>query len=157
MLTVVRDHPPLARDTEVALTVIRWWEHHRLNWHTALVGVVAFMHLAGAFTLTFAPDAQLFTQGTRPVFDLFPPSVWAVAFLVGGTAAASLLHQVTVGRQLVAWFTVLPTQTMWIAASIMAVWRGGGSAMGVVFLTSVFAFTSITAGVVAHDYTSGKR
>lgn len=135
--------------------VARWSEGFR--WPQALVSIVAGLHLVGAFTLTFAPTNQLFTQGTRPVFELFPPPVWAVAFLVGGLGAASLLHRVTGWRQVATWLTVLPTQTVWIAASIMAVAGGGGSAMGVVFLCAVFLFTAVTAGVVAHDYTTGKR
>jgi hypothetical protein len=123
----------------------------------ALVSVVSVLHLWGAVTLLLAPDNQLFTQGTRPVFALFPPLVWAVAFAVGGLASASLLLRVTVPRQLVAWFTVLPSQTVWIAASVIAVLSGAGSAMGIVFLTAVLAFTTITAIVVAVDFTTGKR
>lgn len=142
-------------DAEALRAVASFWD--RLNWHHALVIVVAGLHLLGAVTLTFAPDNQLFTQGTRPVFDLFPPEVWAVAFLVGGLAAASLVHRVTGRRQMLTWLTVLPSQTVWIGASFMAVARGGGSAMGVVFLIAVLAFTCITAVVVALDYTSGKR
>jgi len=143
------------------MTVGRWFA--RLDLADALVAVVAALHLVAAFTLVAAPDNQLFTQGTRPVFDLFPPPVWFAAFLIGGLAAASLLFRVTGLRQVLTWITVLPTQTVWLAASILAVREGVvddrpiGSAMGVVFLSAVLAFTAITAGVVAHDFTSGKR
>lgn len=139
------------------LKVGQWWRQFGWSKARSLLLVVAFLHLAGAYTLVFAPHSQLFTQGTRPVFDLFPPPVWAVAFLIGGAGAASLLHRFTGGRQMLTWFTVLPTQTVWIGASVIAVAHGGGSAMGVVFLLSVLAFTVITAGVVAFDFASGKR
>lgn len=155
MLTVA---PPHWSDEERALmAVARWWQRLRWTKTRSLLAVVAALHLVGAWTLVFAPDNQLFTQGTRPVFALFPPAVWAVAFLIGGLGAASLLWRFTGPRQLITWFTVLPSQTMWIGASVIAVAHGGGSAMGVVFLPAVLAFTVITAVVVAFDFTSGKR
>lgn len=124
----------------------------------ALVIVVAALHLIGAYALTFAPGAQLFTQDTLPVFALFPPQVWAVAFLLGGLGAVSLLHRVTAFRQVFTWTLIIPTQTMWLGASLLAVLlTSGGSVMMVVYLAGVLAFTTITALVMAHDFTSGKR
>lgn len=154
MLTVV---PRERTEVDVARHLVR--KLQALGWTKgkALVVVVAGLHLVGAYTLLFAPDNQLFTQGTRPVFELFPPAVWAVAFLIGGGAACTLLFRVTAAGQVVTWATVLPTQSVWIGASIMAVYRGGGSAMGVVFLSAVWLFTAITALVMAFDFTTGKR
>lgn len=135
--------------------VIRWFQ--RFNWDQALIGIIALLHLWAAVTLTFAPHSQLFTQGTRPVFALFPPAGWAVAFLVGGFATAQLTRSVTGVGQFLTWLTVLPTQSVWLGASVIAVTHGGGSAMGVVFLSAVWLFTAVTAIRVAVDYTSGKR
>lgn len=154
VLTVV---PRERTEVDVARHMLRWLQ--RIGWTKgkALVSVVAGLHLFGAYTLLFAPNNQLFTQGTRPVFELFPPLVWALAFLIGGTAALTLLFRVTAAGQIITWATVLPTQAVWISASIMAVLRGGGSAMGVVFLSAVWLFTAITALVMAFDFTTGKR
>jgi tryptophan-rich sensory protein len=155
MLTVA---PPHWSDEEQALmAVAHWWDLFALTKSRALVFVVTALHLIAAVTLVAAPHVQLFTQGTRPVFSLFPPPVWAAAFLLGGLASGSLLFRLSGRRLAVALFTVYPTQTMWIGASVIAVWQGRGSSMGVVFLTAVFAFTVITGAVAAADFASGKR
>jgi hypothetical protein len=137
------------------LTVTAKWPD--IGPEQALLMVVAALHGLGAMALIMAPDVQLFTQGTRPVFDLFPPNVWAVAFIVGALCACALLQRPTAVRQLLTWITVLPTQAVWLAASVMAVSRGGGSAMGVVFLMAVFAFTVVTAWLVMVDATPTGR
>ena len=138
-----------------AVAVIHWWQ--RFNWDRALVGVIAVVHVWASITLTLAPHSQLFTQGTRPVFDLFPPLGWSVAFASSGIFAAVLAQRISGPRQFLAWFTVLPTQSVWLGASVLAVIHGGGSAMGVVFLSAVWLLTAITAVRVAIDFTSGKR
>jgi hypothetical protein len=137
------------------LTVVARWPRIEGEW--ALLVVVAALHGIAAFTLLAAPNAQLFTQGTRPVFALFPPPLWAVAFLIGSACAVMLLQGVTARRQLATWMTVLPTQAVWWAASVMAVSRGGGSAMGVVFLTAVLAFTAVTAWLIMVDAAATER
>ncbi|NUP83919.1 MAG: hypothetical protein HOV96_40975 [Nonomuraea sp.] len=147
--------PYRSDEQEALLTVVQ--RLRKFPVARALLTVVMVLHLWGALTLIYAPHVQLFTQGTRPVFDLFPPGVWAVAFCVGGVTAAALLARFTIPRMFVTWLTVLPTQAVWLAASVLAVSRGGGSAMGIVFLTPVLASTAITAVVVAMDYTTGKR
>jgi hypothetical protein len=142
----------MSEQERALLTMVARWP--RVDGERALLIVVTALHGIGAFTLLFAPDAQLFTQGTRPVFALFPPQVWAVAFLIGSTCAAMLLRRVTGPRQLATWLTVLPTQAVWLGASLMAVSHGGGSAMGVVFLTAVLAFTVVTAWLIMVDAAS---
>ena len=127
------------------------------DWDKVLVAVIAALHLWASATLVLAPHVQLFTQGTRPMFALFPPTAWAVGFVIGGIATAFLAYRVTAARQVFAWFAVCPVQTMWLGASVLAVTRGGGSAMEVVFLSAVLAFTVVIAIKVAVDFTSGKR
>lgn len=142
-------------EQRTARTVVRWWQ--RADWNKPLVAVVAVLHVWAAITLTLAPHSQLFTQGTRPVFALFPPTAWAAAFMLGGISAGLLTARVSGPRQVATWFFVAPVQVVWLSASILAVTHGGGSAMGVVFLSAVLAFTAITALRVAIDFTSGKR
>lgn len=138
------------------LTVVARWP--RIEGERALLIVVAAAHALAAVTLWAAPHAQLFTQGTRPVFALFPPQVWAFAFLIGSACAVMLLQRVTWRRQIATWvLTVLPTQIVWLSASLMAVSRGGGSAMGVVFLTVVLAFTAVTAWLIMVDAAATER
>jgi hypothetical protein len=156
-LPVSVTHLPRPRSGEEEALLHLVLKLRRFDWNRALVGVVAGLHLWGAVTLLAAPDSQLFTQGTRPVFTLFPPQGWAVPFLIGGAFTASLMWRLSLPRLAVAWFTVLPSQTVWLSASIIAVLSGGGSAMGVVFLSAVLAFTAITAIRSLIDYTSGKR
>lgn len=153
MLTLV---PPRMSDEERALLNFA----HRVEEvraHHALLGVTTGFYLLGAFTLAFSPDVQLFTQGTRPVFALFPPLVWAVWFVIAGGLVGSLCWRLSGRRQIATWMVALPCQTVWIAASLIAVARGGGSSMGAVFLTVVFAFSLVTVFVTWRAYTSGKR
>jgi len=153
MLTVA---PPHWSDEERALmTVGRWWS----NWTRtrSMLAVVAALHLLGAFTLAFAPAEQLVNVGTQPAFDLMPRPVWAVLFLLGGLCSLALLHRFTGVRQVATWLVAVPAQTMWAGSTVLAVLHGGGSAMALVFLPPVVAFTALTAVVVALDYASGKR
>jgi hypothetical protein len=129
----------------------------RLDWDRIAVGIVAVMHLWLAFTLVFAPRVQVLTQGSRPAFDLFPPERWAVWLALGGIAATALAVRVTAVRQVLAWFVVAPAQTVWLAASVLAVTQGGGSAIGVVLWSVLLAFTALTAIRLAIAYASGKR
>lgn len=126
--------------------------------HHALLSVLTGFYLVGAFTLTFAPDTQLFTQGSRPVFDLMSPNAWALWFLIASMTTAAVLTRLTGPRQVLAWLVVLPSQTVWIGAGLIAVLMlGKGSALGVLFPVTVFAFTLVTAWVTWRAYTSGKR
>lgn len=142
-------------EQEALLTVV---DHlRRLDWDRIAVGIVAVMHLWLAFTLVFAPRVQVLTQGSRPAFALMPPEWWAVWLVLGGIAAAALAVRVTAVRQVFAWLLVAPAQTVWLAASVLAVTRGGGSAIGVVLWSVLLAFTVLTAIRLAIAYASGKR
>jgi hypothetical protein len=144
-----------SQEQEALLTVV---DHlRRLDWDRIAVGIVAVMHLWLAFTLVFAPRVQVVTQGSRPAFDVMPPDRWAVWLAIGGTAAALLAARVTAWRQVIAWVVVAPAQTMWLAASVLAVTQGGGSAIGVVLWSVLLAFTALTAIRLAIAYASGKR
>jgi tryptophan-rich sensory protein len=151
MLTM--PHP--TEEEQALLTVAGWgsrWTRTR-----TLLSIVAAMHLLGAFTLLAAPDSQLFTQGARPAFDLFPPFVWALLFLAGGIGAATLLHRYTGPRQFVTWLFVIPAQCVWVGASAFAVLGGHGGAMSMVFLPALLAYTTVTALWVFWDFVTGKR
>lgn len=112
---------PVAEDERALLTVAQTYRRlmpRRMHIDRMLVAIVAGMHLLGALTMLFAPDAQLLTQGTRPVFALLAPPLWAVLFTVGGLTALMLLWRVTGPTQVATWMTVLPTQTVWLGASL---------------------------------------
>lgn len=126
--------------------------------HHALLGVLTGFYVLGAFTATFAPHNQLFTQGTQPVFALLSPLAWAAWFLVASVATAAVMARLTGPRQVFAWLIVLPSQTVWIGAGLIAVLvQDVGSAFGVVFPVTVLAFTLVTVWVTWRAYTSGKR
>lgn len=121
--------------------------------HHALLAVLTAFYLVGAVTMTFAPDNQLFTQGTRPVFELASPLMWAAWFLTASAMTFALALRVTGPRQVAAWVVVIPSQTVWIGAGLIAVWvEDRGSAMAVVFTVTVFAFTLVTAGVTYREF-----
>jgi hypothetical protein len=148
--------PPRLTDEErMLLTVAHWWQHWTRT--RSMVAVVATLHLVGAFTLACAPRDQLINVGTRPAFALMPPIAWAVLFLLGGVGSVALLFELTGPRQVFTWSTTIPAQTMWAVSSVLAVIDGGGSAMAVAFLPAVWAFTALTAVIVALDFASGKR
>lgn len=126
--------------------------------HEALLTILAAFYFVGAFTLVFAPDNQLFAQGTRPVFALLPPLAWAAWFLVACVATTVLAIRVTGPRQFVAWSVVIPSQTVWNGAGLIAVLlQDSGSAMAVVFTVTVLAYTLVTVWLTWRAYTSGKR
>lgn len=126
--------------------------------HHALLSVLTGFYMLGAFALAFAPDNQLFTQGARPVFALLSPLSWAVWFLVASMVTASTLARLTGPRQVITWLVVLPSQTVWIGAGLIAVFmQGKGSAMGVLFPVTVLGFTLVTVWVAWRAYTTGKR
>jgi hypothetical protein len=144
-----------SQEQEALLTVV---DHlRRLDWDRIAVGIVAVMHLWLAVTLVLAPRVQVLTQGSRPAFDLMPPEWWAVWLAVGGIIAVALVLRVTAVRQVFAWLVVAPAQTVWLAASVLAVTQGGGSAIGVVLWSVLLAFTALTAIRLAIAYASGKR
>lgn len=149
MLTM---HPH--QHTETARHILRW--RHRGSRNQVLMGVVALLHLWGGVNMLFAPR-NLFTEGTRPVFALAPPVVWGCIFLLGGVLVALLISRVTAVRQVITWMVVVPTQTVWLAASVLAVLQGRGTAMGVTFLVAAWLWTVITALFVAIDDLTGKR
>lgn len=130
----------------------------RVQAHHLLLGVLTLFYFVGAFTITFAPDVQLFTEGTRPVFDLLPPGMWAAWFLAASFACGALATHLTGRRQIVTWAVVIPSQTIWISAGLIAVWwQGRGSALAVVFTVTVFLFTLVTVWVAWRAYSTGKR
>ena len=137
------------------MTVARWWQ--RTDWDLVGVCIIATFYLWLSLTLLLAPKAQILTQGSKPAFLLMAPETWAVAFFIGGMAAAALAFKVTGARQTVAWILVFPAQTVWLGASVLAVLQGGGSAIGVVLWSVILAFTALTAIRLAIAYTSGKR
>lgn len=145
----------LLEPEQALLEVIAW--RRRFRSARALLTVVCVVFLWAAATLLLAPGAQLFTEGTQPAFTLFPPPVWAVLFAAGGIACGWLLARFTLPRMFTAGVLVLPVQVMWLAASALAVTRGAGSPLGVVFFGGLVLFTLVTAAVVAVDFTSGKR
>lgn len=152
MLTVL---PPSSVEEEPLRTLVVNWRHYLGR---VLLTVVAAMHTWLALTLLLAPDSQLFTQGTSPMFALAAPAKWAVGFAVGGAAAWMLLLRSTTTRLWITWLTVLPVQVMWLGAAVLAVVFGsGGSATSVVFLSAIVAFTAITTITVWSEHTSRKR
>lgn len=154
VLSVVPPYRPT--EAEQLMSVLEWWRRHHVLVR-ALTGVVAVIHCWAAVTLLLAPDAQLFTQGTWPMFELAGREVWAAGFAVGGASATLLATKSTALRLWVTWMAVLTAQSMWLGAAALAVISGRGSAMAVVFLTGMVAFTAITAGATAAEYTSEKR
>jgi tryptophan-rich sensory protein len=147
--------PHRQTDQEALLVVGQWWS--RWTRTRTMLAAITVMHMLGAFTLAFAPRGQLVNVGTRPVFDLFPPHVWAVLFLLGGLSSASLLHRFTAPRQALAGFLTVGTQAVWAYAADLAVIQGDGSAMAVVFLPMIVAVTVLTIVFVSLDLASGKR
>jgi hypothetical protein len=146
-------------DREALLEVVQ--RMRRFDWGRALVGVCAMFHLSGAAIIGFAPEKQLITIGTRPVFRLLmdqyllPMSlqgsrvVWTVLFLAAGIAATLLTIHPTGARELVTWFLVIPIGFTWSATYALNVLQGGGSAMGAIGWPTLLLVWGIAAFRVA--------
>ena len=109
------------------------------GWERFLLVVCAGAHLLLGGALLFAPDEQVINAGTRAVFELAPRWGWGIACLIAGLAAASLLHRITVVRQMVTWLTVIPLGFAWFAAFVLPLLiTGRGSAIGAVIFPTVY-------------------
>lgn len=120
------------------------------GWDRFLIAWCAGFHIIAGFVLTGAPYELVLTEGTKPVLDLASRHVWAGIFIAAGLLCAGLLHRPWPVVQMAAWFVVLVTGGMWLTAFALAVWRGEGSALGVVvwpFLYGPWAIVAIRVGL----------
>ena len=129
--------------------VVRSWQRLSFDWQRFIVGTCALFHLGVAVPLAFAPAEQIINAGTAPVFSLANRYVWAVAFLVAGVAATSLLRWQTTPVQCLTWFTVLPLGGLWWTAFVLAVLDGRGSAIGVVVWATLYGLFAVAGARMA--------
>jgi len=129
--------------------VVRSWQRFSFDWQRFIVGACALFHLGVAMPLALAPAEQIINAGTAPVFALANRYVWAVAFLVAGVAATSLLHWQTAPVQCLTWFTVLPLGGLWWTAFVLAVLDGRGSAIGVVVWFTLYGLFAVAGARMA--------
>lgn len=108
-----------------------------VDWLAGQVLLVAAFHGLVASALLAAPPQQVVTAGTLPVLDLLPGlSVaehrvgWAVVYLACTLLLIAVRISPTTGRQLAAWFVVIPVGFIWAGAFGIAVIDGAGSAIG---------------------------
>jgi hypothetical protein len=134
-------------DEAALLAVVKRWR--RFEWDRFLIGLCAAFHLGVAVPLALAPVDQIVNAGTAPVFDIASRYVWAVAYLVAGSAAVLLLRWRTPFVQCLTWFTVLPLGGLWWTAFVLAVLSGRGSAIGVVVWLTLYGLFSVVAVRVA--------
>jgi hypothetical protein len=125
---------------------------HRLRdlpWDRATVTTAAVFHAVMAMVIVLAPREIVVTDGTLPVFQMAPREAWAVLFAVAGVAAFLLAIKVTITRQLVTWFTIVPLGFAWTYAFADAVIAGRGSAIALLVWLTLLAVWSISAVRIA--------
>lgn len=136
MLTVAR---PVHKSAE------RWWRRLRFEWARFLIAWCASFHLLLAFTLIAAPWHQIYNQGTAPVLDVLPRTVWALIFAVVGLGVAWQWQPGPRPARFAVWLSVLFLGGWWLSSFALAVFSGKGGAIGVVVWPFLYGPWSIVA------------
>ena len=136
-------HPPTAEERAL-LTVARVVNRLAWDWDRELHRVCVGFHALVAFTLAAAPDTQLYSAGTRPVFDVASRYVWAAAFLIVAVA----LHRIRNPRiplipAAATWLAVWGIGGMWATAMVLALSRDEGNALALIFVAIVYGIFAV--------------
>ena len=148
-------HPVYALDDQDALLKVATSVQRvrEFDWAKFLLRCGMTLHLVAAVVVGTWPYEQLLTEGTRPVFELAPRSVWALLFIGGGLLLLALSMQPTTA---LAAFTGLLTSLVggaWLTAQFLAVKRGDGSPMAL----AMWPFLYLPWLTVVARLAAGKR
>ena len=131
---------PYRHEDEVALLRVaalyaRLWP----GWGRFIIGAAAAFHAALAVVLVTVPYGQLVTEGTAPVFALWPRYVWAGSFALAAVGLSVVLRWRKPVLHAVVWLWVTFLFGAWLTPLSVAVLDGGGSPVAVVVLLTVYA------------------
>lgn len=140
-------------DSRQLLATVEHVRGYWQGWDRFLIAWCAAFHLAMAAPLAFAPEMQIISAGTQPVFEIASRYVWAGIFLTAGLLAVTVLYWQTAPVQLITWMAVFGVGGVWLMAFILAVLNDRGSAIGV----TVWPFLYGPWAVAAVRMALGKR
>lgn len=111
----------------------------RFDWPMFLHEWGAAFHLLFGITLALAPYQQIYTTASQPVLDMGSRYLWAALMLLGGVALLWLARDLRPRALLLATaLIVIPNGAVWLAAFIVAVLEGHGSALSVVIWPALY-------------------